>query len=242
VVGGVTNADEVRLLGPVQLIRSGSVVELSPSSRRLIALLGLRGPTRRSLLAELLWPSMRGDRGQGNLRSAVWRLQGRVPGFLRVGHHVLALDDGVGVDVHQVSKLGRDLVDGFLGAIPHFAVWAPLQCELLPEEDDEWAMIEKERFRQLRLHAMEALCVRLRAEARYAEAIEAAHAAIAAEPLRESAHRCLIGVHLDEGNDVEALAAYHRFARTLAAEVGLAPSPALRRMLDQPLSAAVMVS
>ena len=72
--------------------------------------------------------------------------------------------------------------------------------ELLPHWYDDWVVIERERFRQLRLHALDALCESLAAAGRYAAAVEAGRASVAAEPLRESAHRLLIQAHLAEGN------------------------------------------
>ena len=42
--------------------------------------------------------------------------------------------------------------------------------------------MERERFHQLRLHALEALCDRLTTAGRYGEAIDAGLAAVTAEP------------------------------------------------------------
>ena len=50
---------------------------------------------------------------------------------------------------------------------------------------------------------------------------------MAAEPLRESAHRAVITAHLAEGHHVEALRHYTAFRNLLAAELGLDPSPQL---------------
>jgi DNA-binding SARP family transcriptional activator len=66
-------------------------------------------------------------------------------------------------------------------------------------------LVERERFRQLRLHALEALCRRLTGDGLHAEAVDAGIAAIAAEPLRESAHRALMSAHVAEGNRGEAM-------------------------------------
>jgi len=63
---------------------------------------------------------------------------------------------------------------------------AELSSELLPACYDDWVLAERERFRQLRLHALEALCERLTASRRYGEAIDAGLAAVCAESLRES--------------------------------------------------------
>ncbi|MGH8905014.1 MAG: AfsR/SARP family transcriptional regulator [Egibacteraceae bacterium] len=53
------------------------------------------------------------------------------------------------------------------------------------------------------------------AEGRYSQAIDAGLAAIAGEPLRESAHRALIRAYLAEGNPSEALRQYRIYRRLL---------------------------
>ena len=52
----------------------------------------------------------------------------------------------------------------------------------------------------LRLHALETASTLLTEQGRMAEAAQAALAAVQAEPLRESAARALVKVHLAEGN------------------------------------------
>src|SRR5204863_6867755 len=85
------------------------------------------------------------------------------------------------------------------------AAIAALSSDLLPDWYEDWVVIEAEDWRQLRLHALEALAVKLTTTGRFGDAIEAARAAIKADPLRESAYATLIRVHLAEGNQSEAL-------------------------------------
>ena len=59
-------------------------------------------------------------------------------------------------------------------------------------------------------------------------------AAVAGEPLRESAHRTLIRAHLAEGNPGEAVRQYHLYRRLLVGELALEPSAAIRGLV-QPL-------
>lgn len=68
------------------------------------------------------------------------------------------------------------------------------------------------------------MCERLTALGRYGQAVDAGLAAVQGEPLRESAHRALIAVHLAEGNHAEALRQYRWFRQLLADELGLRPS------------------
>ncbi len=80
-----------------------------------------------------------------------------------------------------------------------------LHGDLLPDWYDDWVLVERERLRQLRLHALERLAERAIGEARYGQAIDIALTAIQADPLRESAHRMLIRAHAAEGNSSLAI-------------------------------------
>ena len=109
---------------------------------------------------------------------------------------------------------------------------AALSDDLLPGWYDDWAVIAAEDWRQLRLHALEAVAARLTAADRLAEAAAAALAAVRAEPLRESARAALIRVHMAEGNQSDALGEFERYRVLLRAELGLEPTARLRRILD----------
>jgi DNA-binding SARP family transcriptional activator len=50
--------------------------------------------------------------------------------------------------------------------------------------------------------------------------------------LREESHRILIAVHLAAGNPGEALRQYRMLCDLLERELGVAPSPASRRLLE----------
>src|SRR5436189_92540 len=86
--------------------------------------------------------------------------------------------------------------------------------------------------RLVALHALQALTARLVERARYGEATESALSAIAGEPLRESAHRALIRVHLAEENPSEALRQYELFRDLLGASLGLRPSRQLTALVE----------
>ena len=84
---------------------------------------------------------------------------------------------------------------------------------------------------QIRLHALEALCERLTSTGCYALAIESGLAAVAAEPLRESAHRALIKAHLAEGNRSEALRQYGRLCDLLRTDLIADPPADVTRLV-----------
>ncbi len=137
------------------------------------------------------------------------------------------LSDDIRVDLHEASDaIGlqgpADTAPGAPGA------WG---ADLLPYWDEDWVLLERERFRQARLHALEHHSERLLGQQRYGEALQAALGALAGEPLRESAHRLLIEVHLAEGNAAEALRQYHQYRELLRSELGIAPSSGLRQLV-----------
>jgi len=105
-------------------------------------------------------------------------------------------------------------------------------AELLPDWYDDWVVNERERFRQLRVHALERLCERLTSEQRFTEAVETGLAAVEGEPLRESAHRALIRVHLAEENPSEAVRHYELFTDLLSTNLGLRPSRQLTALVE----------
>jgi DNA-binding SARP family transcriptional activator len=104
--------------------------------------------------------------------------------------------------------------------------------ELLPAWYDDWVLLERERLRQLRLHALEVLADKLVCERRYGEAVQAAYAAVRTEPLRESAHRAVVRVHMTEGNIVEAARAYAAYRDMLDHELGVAPTTQMEELMS----------
>jgi DNA-binding SARP family transcriptional activator len=103
---------------------------------------------------------------------------------------------------------------------------------------DGWVLDKRERFRQLRLHALEHLGELLFQADRISAAVQLGLVAVASEPLRESAHRWLVRAHLREGNVAEALLRYRTYAKLLARELQVRPSAALQELVADALGAA----
>jgi DNA-binding SARP family transcriptional activator len=75
------------------------------------------------------------------------------------------------------------------------------------------------------------LCARLAAVGQLGAALEIGLAAVHNEPLRESAHRAVISVHLVEENRSEALPQYAYYRRLVTRELGVEPSPRMETLL-----------
>lgn len=221
----------LRLLRSFMLHSDGRPVELPLSVQRLVCFLSLHDhPLHRHHVAGTLWPETTDQRAAANLRSALWRLnQLKSPVVVTAGPS-LAIGPEVAVDLAWATArahlvLGPDEVDAAVVDPAEFCF------DLLPDWYDDWVVVEREQFRQLRLRALERLCARLTVREQYGAAAEAAMAAIAGEPLRESAHRALSSVHLAEGNRAEAVRQYHFYDRLLRAELGFEPSSQFRALV-----------
>jgi DNA-binding SARP family transcriptional activator len=227
----------ILVLGGFQLRHGGSAqVSVPPASQRVLAFLAVHGGVAsRAAVAGTLWSDATAGHAYSNLRSALARLERTGRKALQASKLELGLAEGVTVDLHHSKALARRLLDpavppaqADLGA----AAVVALSADLLPGWYDDWALIEAEDWRQLRLHALEVLAGRLTSAGRWGEAAGAAGAAVRAEPLRESAHAALIRVHLAEGNQSEALHEFEGYRALLHAELGLEPTLRLRQLLQ----------
>jgi DNA-binding SARP family transcriptional activator len=226
------------LLGDFELTFELEPVRVLTAPQRILALLAVvhRGrPTARQALAERLWSTTSSERAAANLRSALWRMprpRGRT--LVLSNASTVRLSTDLGVDLWdaegQAQRLFAPETETSLTSID----LALLSRDLLPSWDEEWLLVEQESYRQKRLHALERTSGVMRQQERFTDALTAALEAVRSEPLRESAHRMVIEVHLIEGNSAEALRQYENFRRLLAFELGLPPSPAIRQLV-QPL-------
>jgi DNA-binding SARP family transcriptional activator len=228
---GAAGAPRLALLNGFQLSCNGRMIRLPLNSQRLLAFLALNGRNlARSYVAGLLWPESSDERAGASLRTTLWRVQRARLRLTESAGGTLGLAPAVMVDVHEMERVASALLAPSGGRLPEPG---PLlqSGELLPGFYEEWVLMERERLNQLRLHALEALCRRFTSMGRYGDAVAAGIAAVAAEPLRESAQAVLIEAHLAEGNMSEAIRQYQRYRRVLREELNLEPSPGLRRQL-----------
>lgn len=195
-------------------------VEISPASRRLITLLALRGPLPRHYVAFRLWPDHFEDQALACLRTTLWRLpRFDDAAFVRAEASMLRLGDTVEVDANRCCAEAAAWASD--AAPPAGLDMNRFAADILPGWYDDWAIMERERFRQMRLHVLERLATWATCSGRFTEAIAAGLRAVEGGPLRESAHRCLVRAHLAEGNLDEAV----RHVATYLAELGRSGLP-----------------
>jgi DNA-binding SARP family transcriptional activator len=219
------------LLGGFDLHLNGVSVAIQLSVQRVLAFLALRrGPIRRLHVAGTLWSDASEEHANGNLRSALWRVRRLRADLIRPSRDHLQLVSDVRVDVRDLEHRAGRLLDP-VQLDPTDVDAAGLTRDLLPDWYDDWVVAERERLHQLRLHALEAVCRRLTAEGSFGRAVQAGLAAVAAEPLRESAHRTLIATYLAEGNVADAVRQFRSFRALLREELGVEPSPKMLELV-----------
>lgn len=217
------------LLGEFDLRIGDESVSVPVRCQQVLALLALRDrPVERRPLCAALWPDEPPERCRNNLRTTIWRLRQLDDRLVLVDGTHVRLGQVVEVDVRHAMAQARDAIDA--GRLSPDLDLRLLCADLLEDWDDEWVLLERERFRQLRMHALEAISVQLSRQGAHSLAVEAGLGAISAEPFRESAHRALIEAFIGEGNLVEALRQYQPFS-DLAAELGIMPSPRLTSLM-----------
>jgi DNA-binding SARP family transcriptional activator len=228
----------LQLLRGFELEANGQALATPPRAvQRVLAFLALhKNMLDRPYIAGILWADCDQARANASLRSAVWRIKRYRQRFLVSTSRQLALAPDVDVDVGEIRDIAWRVTTQRQWWEPGDVRRLAQAGDLLPDWYDEWVQVERERLRQLRLHALDLLCDQLASEGRYAEAIESGLAAIASEPLRESSHRLLIQAHLAEGNAGEAVRQYrtlrHRLMSDLRSEPSLAVAALVAHLTD----------
>ncbi len=228
------------LLDGFAVAHDGTEVRLGAAERRLVALVALRPrPLSRQQLSALLWPHLDDPTAAASLRSTLSRSRVASPHLLTRDASHVRLGTDVRVDAWELEALAARLVDG--SDVPEDLALDRLTSELMPDWHEDWVAFERERLRDLCLHAIEAQATRLAGARRFAEAILAACEALRLDPLRESAARTLIEVHLAEGNQAQAARSYIDFRQRLRAALGIEPSEAMRALVT-PLLGEVLLA
>jgi len=233
-VDGYHADTRLSLLGAFELQTGVRLVRVPRHVQRLLAFLALQGrPLHRAYVAGRLWIDLSQEHAHGCLRTTLWRMGRLQCPVIDVTSTHLALAATVAVDareleacIERVAHNGATRMSGDIDLLTHAA-------ELLPDWYEDWVLDERERLRQLRLVALEAAGEGLIVAQRYSDAAIAALAAVASDPLRESAYRLLIRSYLGEGNVAEAVHQFAVFRARLRGTLDLEPSRQMQELLSR---------
>jgi len=223
----------ITVLGGFSVHVAQRTIPMPRNAQRVLGFLAVSGVEQlRDTVADHLWPAAVPERAMSNLRTALWRVRQADPRIIRAGRDSIGLNEEVETDYELITSQARRIIaelpvdDQAISGAARL-----LEADLLPGWDEEWLLLDRERHRQLRIHALERLSELLTSRGHYGRAIDVACAAIRVEPLHESAHAALIAAHMAEGNPTEAIRHFRAYERLLDAEAGLQPSQRLNALL-----------
>jgi tetratricopeptide (TPR) repeat protein len=206
----------ITVLGAFTLTVDGAPVALSVDARRLVAYLAVHHrPQARAALSADLWPGVAA--AERLLTEAIAAVD--VPGLLD--------EDGATGTLALAADVAVDLTDAMhlIRVLPTLPAGAPvdttvLTADILPGWTAAWIEIERERFRQLRLHSIEERSQRLITAGRFDDAVAMAKVAVRTAPSRESARRALIEAYVAQGDLAAAVNEYDEYQELLRSSLG----------------------
>jgi DNA-binding SARP family transcriptional activator len=232
---------EFRILGPLDVVDAGRSLDLGGQKQRALLtylLLHRREPVSTDRLVTELWPGPAPPTAAKVVQVYVSRLR-RLLGERTIERRASGYVLDVMPDQVDAERFER-LVDGATHTETSQAartlrealsLWrGPALADL---GDEPFAAAESRRLEERRLHALEERIEADLALGRDAELVAELEALVAEHPLRERPRGQLMLALYRSGRQADALAAYRELALALREQLGLDPSPALRRLEQQ---------
>lgn len=220
---------QLHSLGGLQVLLNGKPLSgfVSTKVQALLIYLAVTGrPQAREKLIGLLWADMPDADAKTNLRQALSNLRKLLPDHVAIERDFAAFkrDSPHLIDVECFAEhLKTDRLSAAI-EIYHGDFLEGFAVRDAPEFE-EWALTQREHWRELALQALHTLTQRALQEGRYADGIEAARRTLALDPWREEAHRQLMLLQARSGQFSAALAQYEACRRLLSTELGVEPLP-----------------
>jgi DNA-binding SARP family transcriptional activator len=186
--------------------------------------------------AEVLWGTTPPRRPAANVATLVSRLRGTLGSDAIVGRrNGYRLGRAISVDLFEAAELVAQ-AEARLAGDPAVAVASARRAldvlaggEVLPEQPvADWTEYARNVHAGQLRRARHAVAEGALRTGDLATALTAAEAAVAADPIDETAYRALMRAHDAAGEPASALAAYGRLRAVLAGELGTDPAPATR--------------
>ena len=206
------------LLGTPRLeLADRTTIALERRMAALLAKLAIDGPTPRARAAAMLWPDIDDKSARNNLRQRLFRLRQTAQRDVVVPDTTLALADGIGHDLSELSaRLGGD---------PEAAPGELLGTLSFDDcvELADWVTVAREQWAVARRNALAEIASRLESEGHIALALRYAQRLVADDPLLEHAHRRVMRLHYLRGDRAGALTAFERCTDVLSRELDARP-------------------
>lgn len=238
----VSSAVTVRVLGAVEMVEATGAVRAVPGRRlqTLLARLVVQPEHVVSVgaLIDAVWPDALPDSPDAALQTQMFRLRKRLqfPGAptvaTRGGGYVLELGSATvdAIEFERAVRAANGAGPSVARALLHDALALWRGVPYAGFEDVDLLRAEQVRLEELHLQAIEAHAEATLACGEPNRAITQLNAFVMEHPLRADAHATLMRALSATGRDAEALRVFQAHRRELLEELGLEPSPRLRRL------------
>lgn len=231
----------IHLLGALRLSYQDQTLKFSalPKTLPLWAYLLLNSgkPLPRPLLAYTLWPDVNETEARSNLRRHLYELRRVLPSAPDDCPWLLADTTTVQWNAHAPYWLdvdefvrrhaaSQEQPAGLADAVQIYG------GDLLPEVDEEWLFLERERLRTLFYADLTRLLTHHRTRQEYGQAIAYAQQLLQHDPLREDVVRELMTLCHMVGDRASALQTYQTFTTRLRTELDAPPMPETSALYD----------
>ena len=232
----------LRLLGAPSILHEGRELYL-PAQKAQALLLFLAAESERSFsrsqIIALLWEDSAEREGRNSLSTALTRLRQALPLFpLRAEGDTLAWQASAEIWVDLQAFQAAILSANRSSATPAQRIEQLEQAAGLYRGSfldgfgvrdsasyDEWLRLERERWQQRWLNALDQLIEAYTAQGSWDRALQHARSAMNTDPLQERFHRALMRLHYQAGDRAAALAQFRACRDVLARELGVEPDP-----------------
>jgi len=229
----------INLLGDFRLRYDETLVTtvVQPRMQAFLAYLLIHRdfPQSRQQLAFLFWPDTPESQARTNLRQLLHHLHRALPEadqFLQIETKTVQWRPESPFSV-DIADFNRHLTEAVAArkegrvASERTELESALKNysgELMPACYDEWILPEREGLHQAYIKALERLILLEEEQRDYPLAIEHAERLLRYEPLHETTHRRLMGLHTLQGDRVSALRVYHTCVTVMERELGVEPN------------------
>ncbi|HEV3134690.1 MAG TPA: BTAD domain-containing putative transcriptional regulator [Acidimicrobiia bacterium] len=237
----------VQLCGPLVVERGGERLESRLPGRQGRMLFGYLAINRHRLAARdqlvaAVWPNDPPAAAETALNALLSKMRRALGADAVEGRSSLRLRlEGAWVDVEAATE-AIHRAESSVAQADWRRAWGPslvalfvAEREFLLDEDADWIDVERRRFAELRLRALE--CYGTAGlgigGTELAAAVRAGRRLVELAPLRESGYRCLMLALAAQGNPAEALRVYSGLCDTLRDELGVSPSADTRSVYEQ---------
>jgi DNA-binding SARP family transcriptional activator len=206
-------------------------------------------PHPRELIASLLWGDQTTSRSKQYLRKALWQLQSTLGCEDEADDRRLLLINAEWIEINANAELWLDVslfetayatTQGIPGAqldrtqADSLAAAIDLyQGDLLEGWYQDWCLIERERFQQMFLSALDKLMHHAEHHQTYEAGLAYGAQILRYDRAREHTHRALMRLYYLAGDRTGALRQYERCVRALNEELGVPPAEQTQSLYEQ---------